>query len=80
MSRKIEMTSTKKGNVKGKAGLGTKRRKFVGPVRPPGTSGWRCRAGAQEKDARNRFGNLCPGAKSTMILRPHLPQWAHGKG
>lgn len=58
MTRKIEMTSTKKGNLKGKAGLGTKRRKSVGPVRPPGTSGWRYRAGAQEKDD---FRNLDSG-------------------
>ena len=36
MTRKMEMLSTKKGNVRGKAVLG-KKRKFVGLVRPAGT-------------------------------------------
>lgn len=81
VTRKMEMMSTKKGNLRGDTGLGTKRRTFVGPVSPPGTTskqGWRCGAGTQQKGRgwRFRFGNLSPGANNGVTLKAWAPQWA----
>lgn len=52
----------------------------MGPVSPPGTMGWRYRAGAQEEEAGSPdLGPLVPAVIEGYV-RPHLPQWAHGKG
>lgn len=71
---------TKKGNVSGDTGLGTKRRNFVGPVSPPGTMSWRYSAGAPEKEAGSSDLGTSVLELIEGYLRPHLPQWAHGKG
>lgn len=85
VTRKMEMMSTKKGNLRGDTGLGTKRRTLVGPVSPPGTTskqGWRCGAGTQQKGRgwKFRFGNLSPGANNGVTLKAWAPQWARQPG